>query len=206
MKIISISGLDGSGKSTQIQMLKKHLEQKNCKVFYFHAIKFSLANKIIAFKNKYCLICRIRGKCQTQKEKSITNANKFQIKLREIFLKIDLWRFKKLAKKLKKRKFDYILSDRYFFDSLINIIFLNSNLNLETSLEAKIKIVKPNLTFYLQTDPAIIMSREQKPDQGIDYLKKKKELYDQKILEWNLKTINGNQDKEKVFEEIKKMF
>lgn len=202
MKIIVISGLDGSGKSTQIQLLKKHLEQKNSKVFYFHAIKFSLANKIIAFKNKYCLICRTRGKCQTQK--SITKANKFQIKLREIFFKIDLWRFKRLIKRLKKENFDYILSDRYFYDSFINIIFLNSNLNLKTFLEAK--IMKPNLTFYLQTDPAIIMSRERKPDQGIDYLKKKKELYNQKISEWDLKIINGNQDKEKVFEEIKKMF
>ena len=43
MKIISISGLDGSGKSTQIEKLKKHFLRKNQKVFYLHAIEFSLA-------------------------------------------------------------------------------------------------------------------------------------------------------------------
>jgi len=203
MRIISISGLDGSGKSTQIQRLKKYLEQKKCKVFYFHAIKFSLAKKIIEIRNRYCLICRLSGKCKTQKEKSVTRANLFQIKLREIFLKIDLWRFKNLVKKLKKEKFDYILSDRYFYDSFINILFLNLNLNLKNYPETKLKIIKPELAIYLQTDPAVIMSRKRKPEQGIDYLKKKKELYANKILKWNLKIINGNQDEGKVFQEIK---
>ncbi|HLN19060.1 MAG TPA: hypothetical protein VK255_02730, partial [Patescibacteria group bacterium] len=37
MNIITISGLDGSGKSTQIDMLKSFLESQGKKVFYFHA-------------------------------------------------------------------------------------------------------------------------------------------------------------------------
>jgi len=116
MKIITLSGLDGSGKSTQINLLKSYLENQGKKVFYFHAIDFSLANKIADFKRKYCLICRITGKCRvpSKEEKiAVTKANGFQIFLRKMFLKIDLCRFKKLIKKLNREQYDYLLSDSY---------------------------------------------------------------------------------------------
>ncbi|MFZ2976057.1 MAG: hypothetical protein WA055_05530 [Candidatus Moraniibacteriota bacterium] len=206
MKLITISGLDGSGKSTQINLLKNYLESQNKRVFYFHAIEFGIAKKIVNFRNKYCLICRLTGKCKVYKEKSVTHANWFQIFLRKIFLKIDIYRFEKLYKKLEKEGFDYILSDRFFHDSIINIWYLeNSKIeNYELIENLKLKIENSRL-FYLQTDPATIMSRERKPDQGIAYLKKKKELYETKISAWNIKTINGNRNKEEIFEEIKKM-
>jgi thymidylate kinase len=66
-----------------------------------------------------------------------------------------------------------------------------------------LRVQKPNLSIYLDVDPEIIMSRERKPDQRIEYLKNKKELYDKKIQQWNWKVIDGNRDKNVIFEEIK---
>lgn len=43
MKIISIVKLDGSGKSTQIQLYQTCSENTGKKVFYFHAVNFSIA-------------------------------------------------------------------------------------------------------------------------------------------------------------------
>lgn len=187
MQLITISGLDGSGKSTQIKILKDYLEQKSFKVFYFHAIEFSLANKI-AKKNK------------NESPKSVTQASFLKIFLRRFFLMIDLIRFRSLMKKLKNENFDYIVSDRYFYDSVVNINYLAKN---ETVLPCEKFIKKPTLAFYLRTNPENIMQRKRVPDQGLEYLKKKKELYDNRVVSWNLKIIDGDNEKNAVFENIK---
>ena len=193
MKIITLSGLDGSGKSTQIEMLKQMLERRGSKVFYFHAVQFSLANQI-----KRKMDSRIGG---NDNEKSVTTATPFQISLRKIFLQIDIWRFKRLRNRLRNSGYDYILSDRYFYDSVINIAFLEGR----DALQCVSTPPAPDLAIYLQTSPEEIMRHERVPDQGLEYLRKKKKLYDEEASAWNWKVVDGNQDKDVIFEEIKKL-
>ncbi len=184
MKLITISGLDGSGKSTQIELLKKYLGLQGKSFWYFHAVQFSIAN-------------RCRGETSTE-SKSVTKASWGQIQLRKIALLVDVFRFRRLVKNLKA---GYIISDRYFYDSVVNINYLETR--FPSGLFAERFIPKPDVAFYLKVDPNVIMRRERKPDQGIGYLTAKEKLYESKIKDWKLIVVDGERNKEEIFDEIK---
>lgn len=191
MKLITLSGLDGSGKSTQLTLLKKHLESIGKKVVVFHAIEFSLANRISRF---------LKGSetFEPGKEKAATDASSLSLFLRKIFLCIDIFRFRLFLKKLQKDGVEYFLSDRYFFDTAINIEYLGGTVS--DRMINRIPI--PDQAFYLRIAPEEIVQRDRVPEQGIEYLRKKFDILEQKKEAWRLKTLDASKERTALADDI----
>lgn len=184
MKLITLSGLDGSGKSTQLALLKKRLESKGKKVAVFHAIEFSLANRISRF---------LKGSesFEPGKEKAAISASYSSMLLRKLFLCIDIFRFHSFLKKLQKADIEYLLSDRYFYDTVVNIEYLGG----AAPKWIFDHIPTPDQALYLRITPEAILRRDRVPEQGLPYLQKKFAILEQKKEAWRLKTLDASKER-----------
>lgn len=199
MKCITLSGVDGSGKSTQLKLLREKLERENWNVAYFHAVEFSLANRIAR-------LLRGQKEFTAGTEKAVTKASWFTLIVRQKFLFLDILRFRFLMRRLKKENCDYLLSDRYFYDSLVNLEYLRGERNFfwwNFSMRLLENILPhPDKAFYFDVAPEKIMSRVNPPEQGREYLREKQHIFNQKITSWNMTVIDADRDQETIFQEI----
>ncbi len=194
MKIITFSGLDGSGKTLQMKKIKKFLELKEKRVFLFHLIDFSIANKIFSFRKK-----------SSSASSSKTSASSISVFLRKIAFIIDAFRFRILFQKIKPR-FDFLLSDRFFQDQAINIFFLEGKKEIFKKpfwLKIGEFLLPRTESFCLVLPPNIAQKRKKDEKQDFNYYQKKDFLLRSAARIWNFKYIDAQKNKKEVLKQIK---
>lgn len=199
IRFIALAGVDGSGKSTQVEPLMENLLKQGHKVAYFHAIEFSLANRLTRLFKK-------EKTFEAGKEKAVTEASLFTLILREKFLFIDFIRFQLWRRHLRIEGYDYILSDRSFYDSLINIEYLNLDKN--SSLVRfglrflNLFLPKADQVFFFDVQASDIMTRSRVPEQGENYLREKLTLFRIKKDTWHLISLDATESKEVILTKL----
>lgn len=154
MLIINLEGLDGCGKSTQIEAIKNHYESMGKTVHHIH------------FPNYETPIGNLIGQV-LRKEVEITDPTAFQL----------LYAADRHENMKKIPKCDVLIVDRYVMSSMVYGGTHGANENITTV--ANHQLSRPHIIFFLDVSPEAALSRDTSGDlyNTMDNFKKVRELY-----------------------------
>lgn len=175
--LVSFSGVDGSGKSTQIENLRHALHDRG------------LTTKLLAFWDDVVVLTRYRegfvhrvygsekgiGAPDRPVNRQDKNVRKWYLSvirhalyfLDAIHLAVVVWRARSGAT-------DVVILDRYIYDELANLPLSNSISRVFVRLVAAL-VPKPDVAYLLDADPEA--ARARKPEYSIDFLHECRRAY-----------------------------
>jgi thymidylate kinase len=175
--LISFSGVDGSGKSTQIENLRSALHSAGLKT----TLLAFWDNVVVGVKYREGFVHKVYksergigapGKPVNRRDK---NMRGWHLTLARHFLYLlDAVNLCRVVARAKRSGADVVILDRYIYDEL-------SNLNLNNSLSrAFVKFVhgfvpRPDIAYLLDADPVAAYAR--KPEYPLEFMKKCRRAY-----------------------------
>jgi thymidylate kinase len=176
-RLISFSGMDGAGKSTQIELLRERLNQAGLRV------------SMLAFWDDVAMLTGARefsGHTLFKGEKGVGSPTKpvnrrdknvrswYMTAVRFALYLLDALSLAVVVTKQRRAEADVILFDRYLHDELANL-----NLNRGISrIYARLLLTitpQPDIAYLLDAEPA--QARERKPEYPVDFLHQNRATY-----------------------------
>jgi thymidylate kinase len=176
-RFISFSGIDGAGKSTQIDNLRTHLQEMGQRV------------QLITFWNEVAKLTRIResgghalfkgdkgvGTPSAPVERRDKNVRSpLMTCLRLCFYLLDAVSLNSIVKRALRSNVDVVIFDRYIYDEFANLPLQIRAVRAYIRLLLKL-VPKPDVAYVLDADP--FQARARKPEYPIEFLHVNRDSY-----------------------------
>src|ERR1700687_2104204 len=177
VKVVSFSGIDGAGKSTQIEALQSYLRELGLRstlyTFWDNVVVFSGLREHVSFKAfKGDKGIGSPDKPIVRRDKNVTS---WYITAIRLFLYLlDAYSLRVAVSGSSDTEDDVIIFDRYIYDELANLPLKNwlvlSYVRLLLGL-----IPKPDIAFVVDADPEAAHLR--KPEYPLEFVRKNRDSY-----------------------------
>jgi thymidylate kinase len=190
--LITLSGLDGAGKSTLIELLKKSLEQRNKRVAVLHmdhqigvyAYLQLIRRLIVSSPSGADGQPTKKGQCLDRPEprkfgrlKAAISRGKYTVlwnkPLRRVIYLVDLAIFIFYRLYIETLKKQILIMDRYFYDRLVDVAGAQTGWSIIRVLA--LLTPTPTLPVYLDVSPEEAYAR--KREFSVDYLRRRQASY-----------------------------
>jgi thymidylate kinase len=176
-RFVSFSGIDGAGKSTQIEALRKRLEQAGLRV------------RVITFWDDVACLTGMRetaGHTFFKGDKGIGTPeapihrrdknvqSRAMTVVRLCLYLLDALSLRFAVKRALRSGADFVICDRYTYDELVNLTLHNWLIRMYARFVMRL-VPRPDVSYFLDADPIQACSR--KPEYPLDFLYKCRESY-----------------------------
>lgn len=169
--IISFSGVDGSGKSTQIAAVREALAGWRCETkllaFWDDVVVFTKYRE--SFVHKVFRSERGIGSPEKPVNRRDKNVRRWYLTIsRHLLYFLDALNLRRVISRVRRANPDVIVMDRYIYDELANLPLSNPLSRLFVKMVNEI-VPQPDLAFLLDADPEA--ARARKPEYPLEFMR-----------------------------------
>ena len=176
-KLVTFSGIDGAGKSTQIKALESHLRESGLRfaapTFWDDVVVLSRFREHVSEK-------AFQGdKGIGSPEKPINRRDKnvtswYVVAARLFLYLLDALSLRSFVKRVASTEVDYIVFDRYIYDELANLPLHNGLMRAYVRFVLR-WVPRPDVAYLIDADPET--ARIRKPEYPLEFLHKNRDAY-----------------------------